>query len=73
MTALDVDRGELLAPLDRSARDAPDGDAADELVVVDGGDLHLQGAVGIDGGARHDLQDEIEERREIDALVKGLG
>ena len=62
---------DLLVLLERAALDASDGHAADELVVVDGGDEHLEGLVDVGLGRGNVVEDGIEERLEIGAGLIG--
>ena len=63
--------GDLLVGVDGAALDAADGYAADELVVVDGGDEHLEGLVNVRLGRGNVVEDGIEERLEIGAGLIG--
>src|SRR5699024_4442461 len=56
-----VAHGDLLVLLDHAPLDAADGDAAHKLVVVDGGDQHLEGGVHIRLGGGDILQDGVEQ------------
>ena len=62
---------DLLILLERAALDASDGHAADELVVVDSGDEHLEGLVNVRLGRGNVVEDGIEERLEIGAGLIG--
>ena len=58
--AAGLDQGGLLAPLDRARDDPADGDPADVLGEVERRAEHLERAVGVDLGAGHLLDDQVE-------------
>ena len=65
---------DLLVLLDGAPLDAADGDAAHELVVVDGGDQHLEGLVHVGLGGGNIVDDGVEEGLEVGAgHVGGVG
>ena len=66
--------GDLLVLADRAALDAPDGDAADELVIVQRGNEHLKGRGGILRRFGDILEDRVEQRLKIGALhIRRIG
>ena len=66
--------GDLLVLADRAALDAPDGDAADELVIVQRGNEHLEGRGGILRRFGDILEDRVEQRLKIGARhVRRIG
>ena len=65
--AVAVREQHAVADLDVTIDDAADGDEAEEVVVVERGDLHAERRVEVGLGPRGLLEDHVEERRE--ALV----
>jgi hypothetical protein len=59
----------LLAGLDPAALDAADADAAHVAVVVQGGNLQLQGRALVGGGRRHVLQHGLEQGLHVHARL----
>ena len=69
-----VAHGDLLVLADDAALDAADGDAADELVVVDGRHEHLERRVDILFRRGDVLEDRLEQRAQILARhIRGVG
>ena len=69
-----VAHGDLLVLADDAALDAADGDAADELVVVDGRHEHLERRVDILLRRGDVLQNRLEQRAQILARhIRGVG
>ena len=62
---------DLLVLVDRTALDAADAHPADELVVVDGGDEHLQRAVFVARGRIDIVDDRLKQRDKVGALLVG--
>ena len=62
---------DLLVLVDRTALDAADAHPADELVVVDGGDEHLQRAVFVALGRIDIVDDRLKQRDKVGALLVG--
>ena len=59
--AVGLDHDHLLVGLDGATLNAAQGDGADEAAVVQGGDLHLEGALQIDLRCRAVVDDGLEE------------
>ena len=69
-----VAHGDLLVLADRAALNAPDGDAADELVIVQRGNKHLEGRGGVLRRFGDILEDRVEQRLKIGARhVRRIG
>ena len=64
-----VHHGDNLAGFDAAVENAADAEAAGVVVVVELGDLQLQGGVGIAAGGGSVFQDGVEQRAHIAALV----
>ena len=65
---------DLLILFDGAALDAADGDASHKLVIVDGGDQHLEGGVRVHIGSGDIIQNGVEQRLKISACrVGGVG
>ena len=62
---------DLLVLVDRTALDAADAHPADELVVVDGGDEHLQRAIFVARGRIDIVDDRLKQRDKVGALLVG--
>ena len=62
-----VAHGNLLVLLDGAPLNAADGNAAHEVVVVDGGDQHLEGGLGVALGGGDILQNGLEQGHQIGA------
>ena len=66
--------GDLLVLLDGAPLDAADGDAAHELIIVDGADQHLERLGHIRLGSGDVLQNGLEQRLEVRARhIGGIG
>ena len=72
LAAVAVREQHAIADLGAAGAHAADRHVAEVVVVVERRDLHAQRRVGIAGGRRHLLDDEVEDRAEILALVAEL-
>ena len=69
-----VAHGDLLVLADDAALDAADGDAADELIVVDGRHEHLERRVNVLLRRGDILQNGVEQRAQVLARhIRGVG
>ena len=69
-----VAHGDLLVLADRAALNAPDGDAADELVIVERGNEHLERRGGVLRRFGDILEDRVKQRLKIGARhVRRIG
>src|SRR5207342_403631 len=59
----------FFAAAQRAVKHAGDGDASEKFAVVEIGDLELQDAGGIAGGARDLVDDGFEKRKQILGIV----
>ena len=67
-TAVIPNQGDGLAVADRAVVDLADHDPAQEIGIIEGGHLHLQGLLRIADGGRHMAQDRVKERLHVVAL-----
>ncbi len=63
--AVVLDHQDALAVVQRAREDAADADAADEVRVVDGADLHRDRTVDVDVGRRDVVDDRVEQRDHV--------
>src|SRR5205814_5974484 len=56
---------DALALADAARLDAADGDVAEVVVVVEGGDVHGQRRVDVGLGRRHEVDDQVQQRAQV--------
>ena len=71
-TAVVLHDEDLVAIVNGAGVDAADADAAHEVGVVDGDALHREGAVGVNVGSRHVVDDHVQQRVHVIVVIVGV-
>ena len=71
--AVEAAEGYVLSLGEAAVEDPAHGQAAHVIIVAQGGNQELKGAVGLVGGGGHGTQDLLEERGEGGVLAVGTG